>query len=107
MICRRMSTVCRREQASQLCLVCSTFACETRLRADSGTIADHMTHEQGVNIVISLVVGLILIVVGAVLQPLLKRLWERVKTPSPLTPQTRGQLMGQLLVWEAELERLN
>jgi hypothetical protein len=67
-----------------------------------------MTHDQVVgSVVISLVVGLVLIVVGAVLQPLLKRLWERVNTPSPLTPQTRGQLMGQLVLWEAELERLN
>jgi len=67
-----------------------------------------MTHDQAVwSFAISLIVGLILIVVGAVLQPLLKRLWERINAPSPLTPQNRGQLMAQLLVWEAELERLD
>jgi hypothetical protein len=67
-----------------------------------------MTHEQIVgSVVISLVVGVFLIIIGAVLQPLLKRLWERMNAPSPLTPQTKGQLTGQLLGWEAELERLN
>ena len=58
-------------------------------------------------VVISFVVGLLLIFVGAVLQPLLKRAWDRLNAPSPLTPQTKGQLMAQLVVWEAELERLN
>src|ERR1700694_258343 len=67
-----------------------------------------MTHEQIVaTVVIEIVVGLILIVVGVALHPPLSRMWERMKAPSPLTPQTRGQLMAQLVVWEAELERLN
>jgi hypothetical protein len=67
-----------------------------------------MTRDQIVgSVVISLVVGVFLIIVGAVLQPLLKRMWERMNAPSPLTPQTRGQLLGQLVIWEAELERLN
>jgi len=67
-----------------------------------------MTRDQIVGgVIISFVVGLLLIVVGAVLQPLFKRAWERMTAPSPLTPQSKGQLMGQLLVWDAELERLN
>lgn len=67
-----------------------------------------MTHEQIVgSVVISLVVGVFLIILGAILQPLLKRAWERMNAPSPLTPQTKGQLMAQLVLWEAELERLN
>jgi hypothetical protein len=67
-----------------------------------------MTREQIIgNVVIASVVGLFLIVVGAVLQPLLKRLWERMNRPSPLTPQTKGQLVTNLAIWESELERLN
>ena len=66
-----------------------------------------MTHDQIVGtVVISLVVGVFLIFLGAVLQPLFRRAWERMNAPSPLTPQTKGQLMASLVVWEAELERL-
>ena len=43
-----------------------------------------MTREQIVwDFVIALVVGLFLIVVGAILQPLLKRLWERMVRGAP------------------------
>jgi hypothetical protein len=67
-----------------------------------------MTHEQIIwNIVISFFVGLFLIVVGAILQPLLKRMWQHMNRPMPLTPQTRGQLVTNRAIWEAELERLN
>jgi uncharacterized membrane protein len=59
------------------------------------------------NAVIDAVVGFFLIVVGAVLQPLLKRLWERMNRPLPLTPQTRGQLVMNRTIWEGQLERLD
>jgi|ERR1700683_1334604 len=67
-----------------------------------------MTHEQITgNVAINLIVGLFLIVVGAVLQPLLKRMWQRMNQPVPLTPQTKGQLVTSRAIWEAELERLD
>src|SRR5438105_11483576 len=67
-----------------------------------------MTREQIiVNVVIAVFVGLFLIVVGAVLNPLLKRVWERLNRPSPLTPQTKGQLVTNLAMYEDSLERLN
>jgi hypothetical protein len=67
-----------------------------------------MTREQIVwDFVIALVVGLFLIVVGAILQPLLKRLWERMNRPSPLSPQTKGQLVTSLESAKYSLERLN
>ncbi len=67
-----------------------------------------MTREQIiVNVVIAVFVGLFLIVVGAVLNPLLKRVWERMNRPSPLTPQTKGQLVTNLAMYEDSLERLN
>src|SRR6266496_1048058 len=67
-----------------------------------------MTREQIiVNVVIAVFVGLFLIVVGAVLNPLLKRMWARMNRPSPLTPQTKGQLVTNLAMYEDSLERLN
>jgi hypothetical protein len=67
-----------------------------------------MTREQIIgNVVISLIVGLFLIVMGAILQPLLKRLWQRMNRPMPLTPQTRGQLLLNRTIWEGEIERLD
>jgi Trk-type K+ transport system membrane component len=67
-----------------------------------------MTHEQIIgNVVISVVVGLFLIIIGAILQPLLKKLWQRMNRAVPLTPQTRGQLLYNRTLWEAEIERLD
>jgi hypothetical protein len=63
-----------------------------------------MTHEQ---IIEELVIGFFLILVGIVLQPLLKMIWKRMNKPSPLTAQTKGQLVTALGVAEASLERLN
>jgi hypothetical protein len=48
-----------------------------------------------------------LVVVGAALQPALKRLWERINRPSPLDPQTKGGLVTSLAMAENSLERLN
>ena len=71
-------------------------------------IAFKMTREQIIgSVVINFVVGLFLIVMGAMLHPLLKRMWEGMKRPSPLTPQTKGQLVTNLAMYENSLERLN
>jgi len=67
-----------------------------------------MTSEQIIEeVVIGLVVGLFLLVLGAVLQSPLKRVWERTKRPSPLTPQTKVQLVTSLEMAKYSLERLN
>lgn len=67
-----------------------------------------MTHEQIIgSIVINFIVGVFLLVMGAVLRSPLKRMWERMNRPTPLTPQTRGQLTTNLATYEASLERLN
>jgi hypothetical protein len=63
-----------------------------------------MTHEQ---IIEELVIGFFLILVGIVLQPLLTMIWKRMNKPSPLTAQTKGQLVTSLAMAEASLERLN
>jgi uncharacterized integral membrane protein len=67
-----------------------------------------MTHQQIIGeVVIALVVGLFLLVMGAVLQPLFKKMWGWINRPSPLTPQTKGQLVTSLEVAKDSLERLN
>ena len=63
-----------------------------------------MTREQ---IIGNIVIGLFLIVAGAVLHPLLKRAWKWINRRSPLTPQTKGQLVTNLAMYEDSLERLN
>jgi hypothetical protein len=54
--------------------------------------------------------GVVLMLVGAVLgtilTPLLNRLWAYMNRPVPLTPQTKGQLMVTIAMYEAQLERL-
>jgi len=63
-----------------------------------------MTHaEIGWNVAI----GIFLLIVGAVSRPVLKRIWERMNQPSPLTPQTRAQLTVMLAMEEGRLERIN
>jgi hypothetical protein len=72
------------------------------------TLWPQMTREQIIwNFVIALVVGVFLLVMGAVLGPPIKRLRERAQRPSPLTPQTRGQLVTNLATYEESLKRLN
>jgi hypothetical protein len=63
-----------------------------------------MTHAQ---IIGELVIGFFLLVIGIVLQPLLKMLWKRVNTPSPLTPQSKGQLVTAIATAEYSLDRIN
>jgi hypothetical protein len=58
-------------------------------------------------VVIALVVGLFLLAVGALLQSPLKRVRERMNRPSPLTPQTKGQLVTSLETAKYSLERLD
>jgi len=67
-----------------------------------------MTREQIIwEVVIGLIVGLFLLVMGAVLQAPLRRVWQRMNRPTPLTPQTKGQLVTALEVAKGSLERLN
>jgi Trk-type K+ transport system membrane component len=56
---------------------------------------------------LKLMVGLVLMVVGAVLGPLFKRIWEWMNRPTPLTPQTQGQLVTSRAMAQASLDRLN
>jgi hypothetical protein len=55
----------------------------------------------------NLIIGIFLLIVGAAASPLLKRLWEKMHQPSPLTPQTRGELTKNLGFYEEQLARLN
>ena len=67
-----------------------------------------MTSEQIVEeSAIGLVVGLFLLVLGSALHSPLNRVWERIKRPSPLTPQTKGQLVTSLEMAKDSLQRLN
>jgi hypothetical protein len=50
-------------------------------------------------------IGLFLILVGAVLSPLLGQLWKWMRTPGPLSPRDRGQLVEYVGTMEQELER--
>jgi uncharacterized membrane protein YbhN (UPF0104 family) len=71
-------------------------------------VAVKMTREQIIgSIIINFLVGVFLLVMGAVLRSPLKRMWERMNRPAPLTPQTRGQLVTNLATYAASLERLN
>jgi hypothetical protein len=63
-----------------------------------------MTKEQ---ILWSLGINLFVLVVGIVVSPLLKRLWERANQPRPLSPQDKGALVAQIGMMEADLEKLN
>jgi hypothetical protein len=60
-----------------------------------------------VQIVGEILIGLFLLIVGAVFGPLFKRLWQWFNRPSPLTPQTRGELTTQLAISEGALSRFN
>jgi hypothetical protein len=63
-----------------------------------------MTREQ---IIWQIVIGLFLLAVGAVLQPIFKRLWARMNRPSPLNPSEKGSPLTQITMQEQALERLN
>src|ERR1035441_5815782 len=58
-------------------------------------------------IIASILINLFVLVVGAASRPLFKKLWAKMNEPSPLTPQTRGQLIGYLGFYEEALARLN
>jgi hypothetical protein len=58
-------------------------------------------------IITEIIIGLFLLIVGAVSRPLLKRLWQRMNRPSPLSPEYKGQLTKSLAMYEMELDRLN
>jgi hypothetical protein len=58
-------------------------------------------------IAIEIAIGLALLVVGVFLREPLERFREILKRPSPLTPQTRGQLTQNLAMTEQSLERVN
>jgi hypothetical protein len=53
-----------------------------------------------------ILIGVFLLIVGAVSRPLFKKLWEWMNKPSPLSPQTKGQLTTSLAMSENALERL-
>ena len=65
-----------------------------------------MTHDQIVNLLISLGSGTLLLIAAKALGPLFKRISERMNRPSPLTPQSKGQLVTAIAQSETELERL-
>ena len=56
------------------------------------------------DITVQVVIGLILIVVGMVLQPALKKIWARINKPGPLSPREKGSLVEQLAYLETSLE---
>jgi len=58
-------------------------------------------------IAIEVAIGLALFVVGVFLREPLERFRKILKRPSPLTPQTRGQLTQNLAMTEQSLERVN
>jgi hypothetical protein len=63
-----------------------------------------MAREQ---IIGEIVIGLFLLLLGMVLQPILKTIWKRINRPSPLNAQTKGQLVTSLTMAEQSLDRLN
>jgi|SRR5579864_5673693 len=65
-----------------------------------------MTHDQIVNLLISLGSGTLLLIAAKALGPLFKKISERMNRPSPLTPQSKGQLVTAIAQSETELERL-
>jgi hypothetical protein len=58
-------------------------------------------------IAIEVAIGLALLVIGVFSREPLERLREIMERPSPLTPQTRGQLTQNLAMTEQSLERVN
>jgi hypothetical protein len=58
-------------------------------------------------IIASILINLFVLVVGAASRPLFKKLWAKMNEPSPLTPQSRGQLISYLGFYEEALARLN
>jgi hypothetical protein len=70
---------------------------------DSGRMSP-VTREQ---IAWNIGIGFVLIIVGAVLHPLLRKAWSFLRKPAPLTPQNKGKLMEQLAFQEQELEKIN
>jgi len=61
----------------------------------------------GSQIVIEIAIGLAMLVVGVFLREPLERFREILKRPSPLTPQTRGQLTQNLAMTEQSLDRVS
>lgn len=56
------------------------------------------------DITVQIVIGIFLIVVGMVLQPMLKKVWVHLNKPGPLSPREKGNLVEQLAQLEATLE---
>ena len=52
------------------------------------------------------IIGLFLLIIGAASRPLFKRLWQWFNRPSPLSPQTKGELTTQLASNDYALTRL-
>jgi hypothetical protein len=63
-----------------------------------------MTREQ---IIWQVGIGVFLLALGATAGPLLKRAWTWMNRPTPLTPQSKGQLVTYIATQEYALERLN
>jgi hypothetical protein len=58
-------------------------------------------------VIASILINFLVLTVGAASRPLLKKLWAKMNEPSPLTLQTRGQLISYLGFYEEALARLN
>ncbi len=61
----------------------------------------------GAQVVWQVVIGLFLLAVWEVVQPLFKKLWSRMNKPAPLSPRDKGNLVEQIATMEYGLEQLN
>jgi hypothetical protein len=58
-------------------------------------------------VLFQILIGLFLIVVGAVLQPLFQRLWAWMHRPGPLSPRDKGKLVERIAMLQSQLEQTN
>jgi hypothetical protein len=56
------------------------------------------------DITVQIAIGVFLIVVGMVLQPMLTKMWAHINKPAPLSPRQKGSLVEQLALLETTLE---